>query len=599
MTNTTQSNNLYPIANGTTSSSPFVDIFAPRDPNSNDINYPTQKKWLNTTNNNFWMLEGFISNNGVVTANWIEIGGGLATEDTFVDTNTPPGTNPVVANNGAITVTGGQVAAGTTSNVIQTNSLAPNTYTIQVQRSQAVESSTVGDNGVCHFSSTDFTVDTNGFVALSTPILDYVSLTPYIVGPDIHSGYSTIQTAITAAVAGGASSSNPANIYIKPNTYIENVTLPDGINLMGMSQILPSIVNEAGSSVFLSGTIIYSGANSSITNINFTNISGNPIIIQSGTLVLSGCYCSMSSGQFIALTTTGNKTIAIQDCNFNGSGTASFFYTDGDNSSKTIIINRVFASFPGVSTITGSTSTLVIYQELSHIDTSWMLDCESVDYDARNCPAITGLGQAIVTSGSHVTEGFISFTNSNVEPGGGYVFDLTLGSGIVWRIQNCIGGSELSSWSYLESAANNSRDATFYIYDATAQATALVFNTQNEGWRGTQWQQMQAMVQTTSGSAQTLITLPVPVGSAVTLQGQITGSNAGHTDITGGNFLIVADGTAAAIIGSPVINVCASTSGTITTTFSAGNVLVQVTAPSSAAYNWVSTYQFQNVINNT
>ncbi len=84
-----------------------------------------------------------------------------------VDAFTGPGTNPVVPDgSGQITVTGGQVAAGTTVNVIRTDSLAANDYTIQIQRSQAVGSSTIGDNGVSHFNSASFTVDANGFVSL-------------------------------------------------------------------------------------------------------------------------------------------------------------------------------------------------------------------------------------------------------------------------------------------------------------------------------------------------------------------------------------------------------------------------------------------------
>lgn len=104
-----------------------------------------------------------------------------------VDANTPPGTNPVVADaSGLITVTGGQVAAGTISpNVIRTDSLAANHYTIEVQRSQAVASSTIGDNGVSHFNSADFTVDANGFVSLLASVFNYTNVThamsPYTV----------------------------------------------------------------------------------------------------------------------------------------------------------------------------------------------------------------------------------------------------------------------------------------------------------------------------------------------------------------------------------------------------------------------------------
>lgn len=103
----------------------------------------------------------------VDASGYVSISGGSILESFTVDASTPPGTNPVVPNiSGVVTVTGGQVAAGTTANVIRTNSLAANTYTIQIQRSQAVASSTVGDNGVSHFDSGAFSVDSNGFVQL-------------------------------------------------------------------------------------------------------------------------------------------------------------------------------------------------------------------------------------------------------------------------------------------------------------------------------------------------------------------------------------------------------------------------------------------------
>lgn len=178
--------------------------------------YPITSLWTNTSNQNIWALAGIVNNlgkwvlissggvgpllkvgvplgtspispdvNGLMnftsTAGTIQItgsagglgaqninfditGGAVAIEKVNVDASTPPGTNPVVPTAGAITVTGGQVAAGTTANVIQTNSLAASTYTVQIQRSQAVASSTIGDNGVSHFSNADFKVDANGFV---------------------------------------------------------------------------------------------------------------------------------------------------------------------------------------------------------------------------------------------------------------------------------------------------------------------------------------------------------------------------------------------------------------------------------------------------
>lgn len=101
--------------------------------------------------------------NGFVTI----IGGGGPLDSIQVDAFTPPGTQPVIADGtGKITITGGQVAASVVgTNVIRTDSLAANTFTIEIQRSQAVASSTLADNGVSHFDSAFFLVDANGFVS--------------------------------------------------------------------------------------------------------------------------------------------------------------------------------------------------------------------------------------------------------------------------------------------------------------------------------------------------------------------------------------------------------------------------------------------------
>lgn len=112
-------------------------------------------------------LASFSNSQFSVDANgYVTLLGTAAIEGVTVDAHTAPGTSPVLPNSsGDITVTGGQIAASSTVNVIQTNSLAANTYTIQIQRSQAVASSTIGDNGVSHFNSAQFSVDANGFVS--------------------------------------------------------------------------------------------------------------------------------------------------------------------------------------------------------------------------------------------------------------------------------------------------------------------------------------------------------------------------------------------------------------------------------------------------
>ena len=111
----------------------------------------------------------FSSSQFTVDSNgFVELFGDFATQTFAVDASTAPGTNPVTPTMlGVVTITGGQVAAETTANVIRTDSLAANTYTIEIQRSTAKASSTVGSNGVSHFDSANFTVDADGFVSLS------------------------------------------------------------------------------------------------------------------------------------------------------------------------------------------------------------------------------------------------------------------------------------------------------------------------------------------------------------------------------------------------------------------------------------------------
>lgn len=72
--NSTQANNVYPVANATTSTNTFVDFFSTRDPTVNDTNFQTQKKWLNTTTERLWILQNFTSASNQIKANWILIG---------------------------------------------------------------------------------------------------------------------------------------------------------------------------------------------------------------------------------------------------------------------------------------------------------------------------------------------------------------------------------------------------------------------------------------------------------------------------------------------------------------------------------------------
>ena len=94
-------------------------------------------------------------------------GGGAAIDQIAVDAATAPGTNPVLpSGTGQITVTGAQVAPGVVgANVLRTDSLAANTYTIEIQQTSAVAAKDTTKNGVAHFNSAQFTND-QGFISI-------------------------------------------------------------------------------------------------------------------------------------------------------------------------------------------------------------------------------------------------------------------------------------------------------------------------------------------------------------------------------------------------------------------------------------------------
>lgn len=152
-----------PLAYEGTVSVPYlIRNFAPSSANSA---FAVPTFWIDPLDKLAWILVAKPNN----VADWVLFASGSsALFEIGVDATAGSGTNPVLPTSlGLITFTGGQLAASTTANAIQAVSTAPNTVAIEIQRSKAVTSSTVGDNGVCHFSSTDFSVDTNGFVTLS------------------------------------------------------------------------------------------------------------------------------------------------------------------------------------------------------------------------------------------------------------------------------------------------------------------------------------------------------------------------------------------------------------------------------------------------
>lgn len=207
--------------------------------------------------------------NGFVTL----AGGGATINLVGVDASTPPGTNPVVPDGAnEIFITGGQVAAGTiVPNVIRTDSLAANTFTIEIQRSQAVAVSTIGDNGVSHFSDAQFTVDANGFVELvggpTPPVIGIVvdAFTAPGVSP-VHPDGSGNITITGGQVDGGTI----------PNVIQTDSTAADGANKFTIE--IQRTSAAAGATVGLNGVAHFDSARFTASpTTGFVSINGSGV----------------------------------------------------------------------------------------------------------------------------------------------------------------------------------------------------------------------------------------------------------------------------------------------------------------------------------
>jgi hypothetical protein len=165
------------------------------------------------------------------------------------------------------------------------------------------------------------------------------------VGTDANSQYATIASAITQAVADGASSTNPKNIYVKPKNgpYVENLTLSDGINLIGF-----------GAQTIIKGKLTFSTAGIASVNDLIIQTNGDFALLMGGssdTIFIGksmGITCSNNNGISYTNSNAGS-IVAFFNCSMNVSapgfslysmtspGNILFFRTDLQNGGLTTV----------------------------------------------------------------------------------------------------------------------------------------------------------------------------------------------------------------------------------------------------------------------
>lgn len=311
----------------------------------------------------------FTVSNGFVSL----AGGGLAIDSIGVQANTAPGTDPVVPTAaGLVTVNGAAVAAHGVP--LESHSRAANEYNLEVQYASAQASTDATDSGICHFDSSEFDVDANGFVTLdgagaiqtltpdedadgsaATPIspqsgninilgsnpsgatvtetynstgastgnmlVEHRAWTTKLVvdtstTPGTRGTFSTLAAAIAAASAGDT-------VFLRTSV-TENVTLPPNVNIAGWSGSSASVPS-------ITGLVTMTGAGtSSLSGLSLVdNGAGIIAVTGSAASVLSIVDCYLSNGNVPAITyssSSSSSSITVKDCRGDlTDGTASWF----------------------------------------------------------------------------------------------------------------------------------------------------------------------------------------------------------------------------------------------------------------------------------
>jgi hypothetical protein len=422
--NTTLSNFLDASTVGRTSSNPFVDEFQARDPTTADIQYPIQKKWLNTTTNALWELKNFNSNSGITTANWVLISNSGATLETLTTDDAvvvPPTNNNInVFGDGVITTTGN---SGTSTVTIHAGPTIATEYVCDV--GSAVPAANIlnvlGGNGETTTGSGN------------TITIDYWSVTPYVVGTDPNSQYATIAAAIAQAVADGSSSTNPKNIYIKPKNggYTENITISDGINLVGFggqTLINGTISMSTAGDATINGLMLQTnGANflsvtgSSASSIrvhlcllecsNHTGINLSSSSASSSILFIS-CSSDVKTTGITLYDSTSPGSIGFVNCSLANSGSST---TPSNNSAGLCGLSQCGSSLPFTTSGTGSINFYGTIVNTALLNTSCLVTSGTgSSNNFENCQLSSGTASCVsIGAGTTVSMTYDAMNSSN------------------------------------------------------------------------------------------------------------------------------------------------------------------------------------------
>ena len=451
------------------------------------------------------------------------------------------------------------------------------------------------------------------------------TLSPYIVG-STGSDFTTIQAAINQAVTDGASHLHPKNIYIKPGTYTENITLADGIALMGFDSVnftqdyqngVPDISSLP--SVQLTGSITFTpgpGQSCKVFNMWIQPTTGSAIYLTCSSLAgifFKGCYLQNSqSGNSVFSFTPATATmwVCFEESVLADNSTTLFSYTGSGGVLKLIISDCFIQASQIQASVILASSTFHLQISNSILLSCFDASASSVYYQfvAFNTMHIqTGavsIGAFHSIGASSTNSSYIDYTNSSIGISSSNKVAIINNPKVSFNAFNT------SFWgpNLISSYSDTITGGKVITAGCQSNPSAGLFLNRlqliGSGFTGSQQYTGQAGLQTTTSATQILASVVVNQTESITLYATITAAQSDHSNMAGGNLLICArraSGGNITLIGTPIINVESSSAATFTcdADTSSQSVRIKIIGVTSTTYNWVCTYSYQKVLTNS
>lgn len=418
---------------------------------------------------------------------------------------------------------------------------------------------------------------------------DLLTPTKYLVSATSSEGkFTTIQSAITQAVADGASAANQTIILIKPGQYTENLTLADGIVLKGWNSSFSVQNFNDDSAVQITGDHTLSTGVCWIEDLSLINSGGEAISFSGGTLYIKNCYVEVANAECIELTGATNKNLSIDTSLFNPTGTGTFISFDGSNTTVKISTHCTgIYNDTQTSTFSGANGTINWKSRFDVIEHSFIFNNPTIDISFKSCRF--SATPTFFTTGASAT--------GNID-----CDDCLLNSGTVFNIGNTALKPRIrgTTTDYLSSTFQNSQEHG--IIDVSDGTTAEFVKAKGRtGYLNAELKNTQGWIQTTDATATTIWSKTLTTNQGVTIQATVSGKKSDSSAYCGGDVIGCARraGAGAVLVGTTSrVHEDSAGAPTFAINVNGNDVRLQVTGIAAETWNWASNINFQLIETN-